>query len=93
MHEKTAIEARVARMMRGVGVLLAAAVHVWGGAQAQQAELSNVKRVETPYLLWMEGSDLGGGEFFANGDSLLFEHDCEVLIFGNYPLNCTRNVV
>lgn len=68
-------------MMRVVGVVLAAAVHVWGGAQAQQAELSNVKRVETPYLLWMEGSDLGGGEFFANGDSLLFEHDCEVLIF------------
>ncbi len=60
---------------------MAFAAYVWCGVQAEQPSSASMKRVEVPYLMWMEWADLGGGEYFTNGDSLLFEHDCDVLIF------------
>ena len=80
MHgENTAT--RSMRVIHEVGVVMAFAAYVWCGVQAEQPSSASMKRVEVPYLMWMEWADLGGGEYFTNGDSLLFEHDCDVLIF------------
>ncbi len=81
MHGEATIGARSLRIIRDVGMVMAAAANMWCSAQEEQSCLPDVKRVEVPHLLWREGADLGGGEFFSNGDSLLFERDCDVLIF------------
>lgn len=67
--------------MRGIWGTMMVVALLCCRMSAMEQGTAGVKRVELPYLMWMDGADLGCGETFKNGDSLLFEHDCDVVIF------------
>lgn len=78
-------EAHVLRRIRG---MLVVALLAWCCLPTKGSQIGEMKRVETPFLTWRDGEELGEGEKFYNGDSLLFEKECYVVIFDH--VTCGR---